>query len=88
MEAYYIGQALVDLILVLSPERIILGGGVMHQEHMMPLVREEVRKQLGGYIKTKEMEDLEHYIVLPSLNDNQGIMGALKLAVDELEMEK
>lgn len=67
MEAYYIGQALVDLILVLSPERIILGGGVMHQEHMMPLVREEVRKQLGGYIKTKEMEDLEHYIVLPSL---------------------
>ena len=88
MEAYYIGQALVDLILVLSPERIILGGGVMHQEHMMPLVREEVRKQLGGYIKTKEMEDLEHYIVLPSLNDNQGIMGALKLAVDELELEK
>ena len=60
----------------------------MHQEHMMPLVREEVRKQLGGYIKTKEMEDLEHYIVLPSLNDNQGIMGALKLAVDELELEK
>ena len=55
---------------------------------MMPLVREEVRKQLGGYIKTKEMEDLEHYIVLPSLNDNQGIMGALKLAVDELELEK
>ena len=88
LEAYYIGQALVDLILVLSPEKIILGGGVMHQEHMMPLVREEVRKQMAGYIKTKQMDDLDNYIVLPSLNDNQGIMGALKLAVDELELEK
>lgn len=87
LEAYYIGQAIVDYIVILSPQRIILGGGVMHQEHMMPLVREEVRRQLNGYIKTKELEDLESYIVLPSLNDNQGIMGALKLALDELELE-
>ena len=85
MEAYYIGQALVDLICILSPQRIILGGGVMHQEHMMPLVREEVKKQLNGYLKTKELEDLENYIVLPSLNDNQGIMGCLKLALNEIE---
>lgn len=43
---------------------------------------------MAGYIKTKQMDDLDNYIVLPSLNDNQGIMGALKLAVDELELEK
>lgn len=83
MEAYYIGQALVGYILTLSPQRIVLGGGVTHQEHMLPLIREEVKKQLNGYLKTKELDDLEHYIVLPSLNDNQGIMGALKLALDE-----
>ena len=87
LEAYYIGQALVDCIMLLSPQRIVLGGGVMHQEHMMPLVREEVKKQLNGYLVTKELEDLDSYIVLPSLNDNQGIMGALKLAVDELAMQ-
>ena len=86
MEAFYIGQAIVDYIVILSPQRIILGGGVMHQEHMMPLVREEVKRQLNGYIRTKELEDLDSYIVLPSLNDNQGIMGALKLAMDELEL--
>lgn len=86
MEAFYIAQALVDYIVVLSPQRIVLGGGVMHQEHMMPLVREEVKKQLNGYLKTKELEDLESYIVLPSLDDNQGIMGALKLALDELNL--
>lgn len=86
MEAYYIGQALVDFIVTLSPQRIVLGGGVTHQEHMLPLIRGEVKKQLNGYLKTKELEDLEHYIVLPSLNDNQGIMGALKLALDELAL--
>ena len=80
-------EGLVDCIMLLSPQRIVLGGGVMHQEHMMPLVREEVKKQLNGYLVTKELEDLDSYIVLPSLNDNQGIMGALKLAVDELAMQ-
>ena len=88
MEAYYIAQALVDYILILSPQRIVLGGGVMHQEHMMPLVRTEVKRQLAGYIQTKELqEDIEHYIVLPSLNDDQGIMGALKLGLDEYRLE-
>lgn len=86
MEAYYIAQALVDYIVILSPQRIVLGGGVMHQEQMMPLVREQVKEQLNAYIQTKELSDLESYIVLPSLNDNQGIMGALKLALDELNL--
>lgn len=86
MEAYYIAQALVDYIVVLSPQRIVLGGGVMHQEHMMPLVRKELKEQLAGYIQTKELEKLEEYVVLPSLNDNQGIMGALKLGLDEWNM--
>ncbi len=87
LEAYYIAQALVDYIMILSPQRIVLGGGVMHQEHMMPLVREEVKRQLAGYVRTKELENIDSYIVLPSLNDNQGIMGALKLAIDEFEMK-
>ncbi|MDO5415787.1 MAG: ROK family protein [Lachnospiraceae bacterium] len=88
LEAYYIGQALMNYILVLSPQKIVLGGGVMHQKGLIEQVREEVKKQLNGYINTKEMENLEDYIVLPSLNDNQGIMGALKLGLDELMMTK
>lgn len=85
LEAYYIGQALVNYIVTLSPQRIILGGGVMHQEQLMLLIREEVKRQLNGYIVTKELEDMERYIVLPSLNDNQGIMGALKLGLEEYQ---
>lgn len=82
LEAYYLAQAICSYIMILSPERIIIGGGVAHQEQMMPLIRKEVLRQMGGYIAAKGMQDLENYIVLPSLNDNQGILGALKLAMD------
>lgn len=80
LEAYYIAQALVNYILILSPEMIILGGGVMHQEQLFPLIRSYVKELLNDYVKTKELEDLEHYIVPASLQDNQGIMGCLELA--------
>ncbi len=82
LEAYYLGQAICDYVMVLSPERIVLGGGVSHQEQLLPLVREEIKRQMGGYITAKGMADLENYVVLPSLNDNQGILGGLKLAMD------
>ena len=87
LEAYYIAQALVNYIMTLSPEMIILGGGVMHQEQLFPLIRGYVKELLAGYIKTKQLDDLEHYIVAPSLNDNQGIMGALELGRRALEAD-
>ena len=80
LEADYIAQALVGYILTLSPEMIILGGGVMHQEQLFPLIREKVAKMLGGYLQTEELEDMERYIVPDSLHDDQGLMGCLELA--------
>ena len=82
LEAYYLAHAITSYILILSPQKIILGGGVMHQEQLLPLVRDKVKEMLGGYIRTKELEDLDFYIVLPSLNDDQGVLGALKLGID------
>ncbi len=84
LEAYYLAQSIYSLILTLSPEIIILGGGVMHQEILFPLIREEVKKINNGYLVTKEMDNLDEYIVPASLNDNQGLMGALQLGLDEL----
>ena len=81
MEAYYIAQALVTYILTLSPRRIILGGGVMHQLQLFPLIRKNVKAILNDYIQTKELENLDTYIVPAGLNDDQGILGCLQLAV-------
>ena len=84
LEAFYLGQAICNYIMILSPQRIIVGGGVMHQPQMLGLIREEVKKQVAGYIQGKGMDDLENYIVGVSLNDNQGAMGAVKLAMEAL----
>lgn len=80
IEAYYIAQAISAYIFTLSPEKIILGGGVMHQEQLFPLIREKVLEFVNGYIDTKELRDINHYIVPASLHDDQGIMGAIQLA--------
>lgn len=79
LESYYIAQAIVGYMAVLSPKKIILGGGVMHQENLLELVKEKVKKFFGNYIETKELKDWDNYIVLNSLNDDQGILGALEL---------
>ncbi len=84
LEAYYIAQGIVNYILTLSPHKIVLGGGVMHQKQLFPLIRKEVANLLNGYIKTRQMEELDQYIVPASLNDNQGIMGCIQLAKLEL----
>lgn len=85
LEAYYIAQALVDYVMMLSPQKIILGGGIMHQEQLFPLIRKNFKELLNGYIDTKELNDLDSYIVPPALNDNQGIMGAIQLALLALD---
>ena len=85
LEAYYLAHALTNYIMILSPQKIILGGGVMHQTQLMEKIRSYVKDMIAGYLVTKELEDLENYITLPSLNDNQGILGALKLGMEELE---
>ncbi|MBQ9589956.1 MAG: ROK family protein [Butyrivibrio sp.] len=82
LEAEYIGTALVNCCMILSPQKIILGGGVMHQMQLFPLIREYFKKAMNGYIKTELLENLDEYIVPASLNDDQGIMGAIKLAID------
>lgn len=73
---------LANLILTLSPQRIILGGGVMHQDHLFPMIREEVQRILNGYMQTRElMEDIDNYIVPPALGDEAGILGAIALGM-------
>ena len=86
LEAYYLAQALVNYILILSPERIIMGGGVMKQKHMFPLIRKNVKEFLNGYVHKKEiLEDIDNYIVYPGLEENSGLIGSLALGSLALE---
>lgn len=85
LEAEYLALALANFVCVLSPRRIILGGGVMRQPQLFPLIRRRVGTLLNGYIRTREiMEDMDEYIVPPALGNRAGILGALALAQDSL----
>ena len=85
LEARYLGEAMANCIMCYSPERIILGGGVMHVPGLIELVRQETLKALGGYIQKDEItKRIDEYIVLPELNDDAGIIGAMELG--KLEM--
>jgi len=82
LEAHYIAQGLMNTILILSPKKIILGGGVMKQKQLFPLIHKEVKTLLNGYVDKKEiLENIEDYIIYPELGDNAGICGALALAL-------
>ena len=51
-------------------------------EKLFPMIRKKVLESLNGYLVTKELDDIDHYIIPAGLNDDQGIMGAIKLAMD------
>lgn len=81
LEAHYLALALVNYIAVLSPQRIIIGGGVSQQPELLPLVRREVKDLLSGYIKAPEiLEKIDEYIVPPKLGKRAGVLGAFVLA--------
>lgn len=81
LEAHYLALGLVNFIVTLSPQRMILGGGVMEQAHLFPLVRRRVLELLNGYVQSPRLlEAIDTYIVPPALGRRAGVLGALALA--------
>jgi fructokinase len=81
LEAHYISMALQSFICTLSPQRIILGGGVMEQSQLFPLIREKTVSLLNGYIQSQQiLEHIDEYIVPVGLKGKAGILGAFVLA--------
>ncbi|PLR82796.1 fructokinase [Bacillus canaveralius] len=86
LEGFYIAQALMQYILILSPKKIILGGGVMKQKQIFPIINKYLQQFLNNYVVVPELtSDIEQYIVSPGLGDNAGITGSLLLAVQAYE---
>jgi fructokinase len=81
LQAHYLALALVNYICILSPQRIILGGGVMEQPQLFPLIRRAVQQLLNGYVQSPAIvENIDAYIVPPGLGKRAGVLGALALA--------
>ncbi|HEY3312751.1 MAG TPA: ROK family protein [Anaerolineales bacterium] len=86
LEAHYIALALVDFIVTLSPQKIVIGGGVAQQEHMLPLIHQKVVSLLNGYVQSPlTNQKIADYIVLPALGGRAGVLGAIALAEQALQ---
>lgn len=81
LEAHYIALALANYIVTLSPQRIILGGGVGGREDLLPLIRREVQEILNGYVQSPAVtQNIDGFIVPPGLGSRAGMLGAIALA--------
>ena len=81
LEADYLAGGIVNFICTLSPQRIIVGGGIMKKQGLLLAVRNKVIELLNNYINSREItENIENYIVPPALGDLSGVLGAIALA--------
>ena len=86
LEAHYIALAVMNLTLVVAPQKIVIGGGVMQQSGVIEMVRREVVESLNGYLQTDRItRDIDQFIVLPALGNQAGMLGAIALAQVEHE---
>jgi fructokinase len=81
-ESEVIAAALHTFVCVFSPQKIILGGGVMNQRQLFPMIRRRLKDSLAGYVRSAVIENtLDTYIVPPTLDPYAGLAGALVLAM-------
>jgi fructokinase len=81
LEARYLALALVNFICTVSPERIVMGGGVMSSGQLFPVIRQSVLELLNNYVRAPQLlGEIDDYIVPPWLGAHAGVLGALALA--------
>jgi fructokinase len=81
LEAHYLAQALQGFVCTLSPQCVVMGGGVMDQPQLLARVRRELQTLLHGYIQAPELlRHIDGYVVPPALGRRAGALGALVLA--------
>jgi fructokinase len=74
LEAKYLAYAIANYVCTLSPERILLGGGVMRQSGLCQAINAELECVLAGYVSKMPL-------VMPAqLGGLAGVLGALALA--------
>lgn len=81
LEAKYIAAGIINVVYTISPQLVILSGGVMHNDFLYDMVRNEFQRQMNGYLQIPRLlNDLENYIVPAALGDRAGVLGAIALA--------
>ena len=85
LEAHYLAQLCRSLVCTVSPERIVLGGGVMEQLHLFPRIHRMTQELLNGYVQAPQILDrIDEFIVPPGLGNRAGAAGCIALGQQAL----
>jgi fructokinase len=81
LEARYLALGLVSVICILSPERVVIGGGVMNRHGLLEAVHREIVRLMNGYLASAVLSDgISAFVAKPALGPRAGVLGALALA--------
>jgi fructokinase len=90
--AHYIAGGVVNIVRVLAPRRVVLGGGVVlgdgepHRERLLGLVRAQAAALFGGYPPDPALGDgIDRYVVAAELGADAGVLGGIELARREVD---
>lgn len=81
--ANYLAQSILNLTLILSPEKIVIGGGVMNRKILLNMIRKEFVKLLAKYVQHPLLDKPEEYIVYPKFYPDNGVISAILLGMDD-----
>ncbi|HSK69933.1 MAG TPA: ROK family protein [Candidatus Limnocylindria bacterium] len=79
MEAWYLAHLCMNAVMAVSPEVILLGGGVLHAPQLLPLVRSHLERLMGGYVDPELLPAMDDYVRSPALYPDSGLVGAALL---------
>ena len=89
LEAQYIAEAVMNFIQTISPQKVILGGGVMNASWLFPLIRQHLQSRMGGYLRHPNLQEkIMDYVVPPALGSRAGVLGAIGLAKHALDQKE
>jgi len=81
--AHYLAHLVTNVILLVAPQKIVLGGGVMSNRALFPLIRKKVQRLLNGFIAIDQIENrIDDLIVPPGLDADAGVLGAIATAIE------
>ncbi len=83
LEADYIALAICNIIMMYSPMRIVVGGGVAQHPGLLEQIRSKTKNLVNNYVQSEAItKNISNYIISPMLGNQAGVLGAIALAVD------
>ncbi len=81
LEAEYVALGILSIVSVISPHRLIVGGGVAERPRLLGMIGERLSELNGGYLDTPLLgAEIDSYLVAPELGDDAGVLGAIAMA--------